>query len=85
MQVGAWIMDGYSHVASFQLIYTSNIGGWKVVGAADLNHDGRADLILQDSATTQVGAWIMNNAGQPASFIFISQANISGWKVNGRN
>jgi hypothetical protein len=77
-------MDGTGHPSSFRFVYQSYVGSWNVVGAVDLNHDGRADLLLQDSASTQVGVWFMNASGLPYSFQLVSSSNIGPWRVNGR-
>ena len=83
-QVGVWLMDGAGYPSSFQLVYPSNIGTWKVVGAVDLNHDGRPDILLQDGPSSLVGAWLMNASGLPYRFQLVSSANIGSWRVNGR-
>jgi len=81
--VGAWLMNGAGQAASFVLIYSGNLGGWKVVGTADLNRDGIADILLQHSPSAWVGAWLMNGAGQPASFVPVYSGDLGGWKVVG--
>ncbi|MCW3096153.1 MAG: hypothetical protein JWL77_1771 [Chthonomonadaceae bacterium] len=34
--------------------------GWKVVGIADFNRDGRSDLVFQNQTTGQIAIWFMN-------------------------
>ena len=47
--VGAFLMNGAGQAISFVPVYSDNIGGWRVVGTADLNGDGIADILLQHS------------------------------------
>ena len=67
--VGAFLMNGAGQAISFVPVYFDNIGGWRVVGTADLNGDGIADILLQHSTSTWVGAFLMNGAGQAISFV----------------
>jgi hypothetical protein len=53
-----------------------------VVGAADVNHDGIADLLLQ-YPNGFVAAWIMDGMGNPAEFVGIYPAETGGWQVVG--
>ena len=82
--VGAFLMNGAGQVISFVPVYSGNIGGWRVVGTADLNGDGIADILLQHSTTTWVGAFLMNGAGQSISFVPVYSGNIGDWQVNGK-
>jgi len=81
--VGAWIMNSAGQVTSFVPVYSDNIAGWRVVATADLNHDGITDIVLQDVNTTYVGAWLMNGAGQAASFVAVHFAPTGSWRVAG--
>jgi HYDIN/CFA65/VesB family protein/VCBS repeat protein len=79
--VAAWLMDSSGQPVSFVPIYSSGIGSWEVVGTADVNADGIADILLQETATTHVAAWLMNASGQVTSFMPIYTAELLGWKV----
>ncbi len=81
--VGAWLMNGGRQVSSFVPVYQANLNGWKVVGRADLNDDGIGDILLQDSNSTYVGAWLMSASGQVVSFVLVYAADAGGWKVVG--
>jgi putative Ig domain-containing protein/VCBS repeat protein len=81
--VGAWLMNASGQVTSFIAVYFDDIAGWAVVGTADLNGDGIGDILLQDSSSTYVGAWLMNASGQPTSFVAVYFDNIDGWRVVG--
>ena len=82
--VGAFLMNGAGQAISFVPVYSGNTGGWRVVGTADLNGDGIADILLQHSTTTWVGAFLMNGAGQVISFVPVYFDNIGDWQVNGK-
>jgi FG-GAP-like repeat len=71
--VGAWLVNESGHVTAFRPIYSSSIGAWKVVGAADLNGDGVSDIVLQNTSSTSVGAWLMDAADHPTSFVTITR------------
>ena len=79
--VGAWLMNASGQAVSFVLVYPANVAGWKVVGTLDLNADGIADILLQDTTTTYVAAWLMDSAGQATSFIPVYFDNVNGWRV----
>jgi hypothetical protein len=81
--VAAWLMNASGQPASATTVYGDNIQGWTVVGRADLNADGIGDVLLQDSNTTFIAAWLMNAGGQPASFIYVYPGNVGNWKVVG--
>jgi hypothetical protein len=83
--VSAWLMDGQGHAATFVHIYPEDVGGWKVVGTADLNRDGIGDILLQHSTSRWVGAWLMDGAGRPASYIDVYAGDTGGWMVNGKD
>ena len=81
--VAAWLMNGAVAAAKFVLLYSDFIGGWKIVGRADLNGDGIGDILLQDSNSTWVAVWLLNESGQPVSFVPVYFGNIGTWQVVG--
>jgi FG-GAP-like repeat/Abnormal spindle-like microcephaly-assoc'd, ASPM-SPD-2-Hydin len=81
--VASWLMNASGQPQSFATVYGDDIQGWKVVGRADLNADGIGDILLQESNTTYIAAWIMNPSGQPASFVYVYPGDIGNWKVVG--
>ena len=89
--VAGWIMNGDGSLAEFVPITSYDIGSWRVVGAVDLIPyplvlwDGIADIILQDSNSTQVAAWVMDGKGKPLRFIGIWLYDAGTWRVNGRD
>ena len=59
-QAAIWFMNGTT-VTSSALIGTNSDTSWVVKGAADLNGDGDADIIWQNT-NGQAGAWLMSGA-----------------------
>jgi hypothetical protein len=60
-RLAAWTMVGTTQIGGLaltpaQLLDTS----WKVVGTGDLDGDGHADLVWQNSVDGSVGAWLMD-------------------------
>ena len=56
-----WLGDGISFGAS-QNIRTLPVG-WEVIGAGDVDDDGKSDLLLRFASTThKIGYWIMDGA-----------------------
>jgi len=84
--VAVWYMGGAggNQIQSFDWIYSgNNLAPWTIVDAADLNGDGKPDVILQNDTTRQVAVWYMGGAGgnQILSFDWIfSGTNLGGWR-----
>ena len=53
-------------------------GGWQVVGATDINADGKFDLIWHNAATNRAGYWLMSGATTSSTREF---AIASGYRV----
>lgn len=47
----------------------------------DVNADGVADILLQDSASGAVAAWLMNHDGRPTQFVPVDSAARGVWSV----
>ena len=56
------------------------LGDWKVVAVADMNGDGKADILFQNTAG-QIVVWYVNGAGIPTSSAFIYSGSLGDWKV----
>jgi hypothetical protein len=82
-QVAAWLMDGSGHAMRSILISSGGIADWKVVGMADLNSDGKMDILWQSKTNGQVAVWLMDGAGHATSNINISKGGVADWKVAG--
>jgi len=81
--VAGWLVNGAGQIDQFVPIYFGDIGGWRVVGAADINLDGVTDILLQHSTVTSVAAWLMTPRGQIDRFVPLSETDIGGWRVVG--
>ena len=62
---------------SIRTIY-DDVTAWRVVGAGDLNNDGRADIVWQ-GPTGSVVAWLLDAAGSPTPAIIYGGE--STWRV----
>ncbi len=86
-QVVVWYMGGAKgdQYLSFAWLQSSNSPGWSVVSAADLDGNGKPDLIWQNNATRQVGVWYMGGTQGSVfqSFAWLEGAGTPGWKVVG--
>jgi arylsulfate sulfotransferase len=83
--VAAWFMDGNGHRTGSFLIRGAKTTDWRIVGAADINHDGIDDLLIQNAQNQAVAAWIMDGAGSTNNSIFLrTLPEGDGWRVNGR-
>lgn len=82
--IGVWFMSAPQGqtIASFAFI-SGPIQGWVPVGMADLNADGRSDLIIQYTDGS-IGVWYLGGpqGNQIQSFAPIS-GPVSDWKVVG--
>jgi glucose/arabinose dehydrogenase len=79
--LGAWLMNRSGQISGFVQVNFADMANWKVVATADMNGDGITDLVLQDSSTTFVSAFLMNATGQPFSQVPVYSSNIGGWRV----
>ena len=71
-----WTSNGAAGSTRFISTYAGTFpAGWKVVGAADLNGDGKTDLVWMSSDNTRWGYWLMSGATRAMTY---SQANTNG-------
>lgn len=65
-EVAYWLMNGLTRISavSVQRAGAGSNPGWRVVAAADLNGDKKADLIWQNRSTNAVNYWMLNGNGQ---------------------
>ncbi len=86
-QVAVWYMGGAqgNQFQSFAWLQGVNSPGWTAVGMADLDSNGKPDLIWQNDTTRQVVAWYMAgaNGAQYQGFSWLQNSNTPGWKVIG--
>ncbi len=84
-QVVFWYMGG---AGGSQMQSWTYVGpgepGWRVVGAADLNGDGVADVVWQNDASQTPVAWYMGgvNGSQMMSWAYLnSGVDVTGWRM----
>lgn len=53
----------------------------RVVGAADMDRDGEVDLVWQDSATNEVGVWLVRRGTKTTELLLRPQTVAPGWHV----
>jgi subtilisin family serine protease len=57
-----WFMQGASIMNNSSVPVGTVTPSWKVAGVADLNGDGKADILWRNSASNDIASWIMNGA-----------------------
>jgi hypothetical protein len=61
LDIFVWYMRGATQVGGAFLNPRNPGAGWNVVAVGDLNNDGQADLLFQNSTTNQVYVWFMRS------------------------
>ncbi|MPN06989.1 hypothetical protein SDC9_154246 [bioreactor metagenome] len=80
-QLYVWYMNGVNRTGGTYLNPKTVSNSWKVVGAADMNADGKADIVLQEASTKQLYVWYMNGVNRTGG-AFLNPKTVSGnWKV----
>jgi hypothetical protein len=80
-QAAIWEMKGFNQLEG-QPVGGDPGSNWKVVASADINGDGNADIIWQDTDNGQVVVWTMNGFSQTGS-AFVGNAPGADWKMVG--
>jgi hypothetical protein len=80
-QVVIWFMDGQGREKSSLSFPAANYGDYRIVGAADLNSDGLADIIWQSSSTGQAVAWFMDGQGREKSSLSFPTGNYGDYRI----
>jgi hypothetical protein len=56
--ISIWIMNGFTQIATHQFSAPVSANGqWQVVGVADFDHTGLADILWQDTSTGNLYMW----------------------------
>jgi hypothetical protein len=72
-----WLMNGTTIATAAAVAQVSDLG-WQIVGVADVNGDGKADLVWHHTTTGQVTVWLMNGT-TIATAAAIAQVSDLGW------
>jgi hypothetical protein len=77
-----WFMEGASIVGNNSVPVATVESGWKVVGIADLNGDGKAEILWRHTTSNNIASWIMNGA-QSIQGNTVALGVDSNWSVKG--
>ena len=70
-----WLM-GPTGARTGGIVYADS--NWSVIATADLNGDGKTDLVWRNATTGQVAAWLMNGTAATSTAIIFADPN---WTV----
>ncbi len=67
-QLQAWLMNGATRASTVALSPSAMTDArWQIAGLADLNGDGKADLLWRHKGTGALSAWLMNGTTSTAT------------------
>jgi hypothetical protein len=72
------LFAAYPEIEEVLLDATEQASGWKAVAVADMNGDGKPDLIFQNSTSGQMQVWYLNGATVTGSAV-LSASAAAGW------
>lgn len=81
--LGVWYLIGGNNVLLTAFLNPAGTGDakWRVVGTTDLNGDGKPDLLLQNSVTTEIGIWYMNGPNLILGKLLNPSIPGGSWKI----
>jgi hypothetical protein len=82
-QIGVWFLDG-TNQTSWSYFNPGVVPdtAWKIVGTSDFNSDGRPDLVWQNQASGQIGAWFLDGTTLlSVSFFNPGEVTDTSWKI----
>lgn len=98
-QICVWFLDGTGDQVDFATgsgikgtgyLYGGSLAGWRLSGIVDVNGDGFADLIFQNTTTGQVYAWFLDGTGASINFGtgsgikgtgYLYGGSLAGWRL----
>jgi hypothetical protein len=79
-----WLMDDTTRLEAVSVSPALADLSWHIVGVADLNADGRRDLVWQNFGSGQIATWFMNGATQTGtSMLQPQQVTDLNWRIVG--
>ena len=82
-EVGVWYMNGTS-LTGTALIGALSDQSWQIVGTADFNGDGKADLLWRRNAGAgEIGVWYMNGTSLTGTAL-IGALSDQSWQIVGQ-
>jgi hypothetical protein len=84
-RLSVWFMNGTNYLSGSVLRNGQPAApGWKAAGAQDLNGDGYADILFQNTTDGSLAAWLMIGAEYSSSVALrAGPAPSTGWKLRG--
>jgi hypothetical protein len=82
--VAVWLMNGLTLISS-ELTNPPTVDAavWTIAGVADVNGDGKSDLVWQDGAAGWLAAWLMNGLTLIDSVSLTPPQLETAWKIRG--
>jgi hypothetical protein len=80
-QVWVWLLDQRANVSGSYVLTLTSSGGsasWDIVGADDIDGDGRADLLWYNKTLGQLSNWLLNGAQVTAHPILSATCSAGG-------
>jgi hypothetical protein len=83
-RIAFWYTNGTNHatISGGDFVDVTPPAGWKVVGVADFNRDGKSDLLFQNQTTNQIAIWFMNGSVYQGG-VLLPLTPSAGWSVVG--
>lgn len=78
-----WYMKGVKYTGQWDYIARNVPLVWKLAGVADLNSDGKPDLIWQNTSTGDVTVWYMNGTAWTGKWDYLAKGVSLDWKIVG--
>lgn len=81
--LAVWYMEGVTATGAALLSPSQAPLNWKIVGAADVDGDGKPDLLWQDPTSGRVGVWYMDGIVAKATAALVPGQVPTNWSIGG--
>ena len=78
-----WFMDGAMATGLAALIPSQVTTNWRIAGVADVNGDGKPDILWQDETAGNVGVWIMDGVSATTALPLVPGSVATSWRLAG--